>query len=172
MHPPAFPIGPFDPERPISAQRRDQLIEDLALTPPRFAKVVEGLSGEQLDSPYVNWSIRQIVHHVADSHMNCFIRFKWALTEDHPTIKAYDEGAWSQLPDAQAEITLGLSLLESIHAKWDSLLRAMTDTDFARTFQHPESGNTPRLDELLPMYTWHARHHAAQIQWVRDQQGW
>lgn len=172
MPPPIFPVGPYAPERPVSPARRAELIDEVAAAPGVFADSVRALTDAQLDAPYVNWSARQIVHHVADSHTNCLTRFKWALTEDHPTIKAYDETAWADLPDARADVALGLALLSAVHAKWDALLRRMGDADFARTFHHPETNEDLRLDEVLPLYAWHARHHSGQIAWLRQHHGW
>ncbi len=171
MPPPTFPVGPFEPSRPDAAAR-DSLIVELARTPSVFADVVRSLTDAQLDTRYVNWSARTIVHHVADSHLNCYVRFKWALTEDTPTIKPYDETAWAALPDTGADVSLGLNLLAAVHAKWDALLRAMDDAAFARPFHHPESGETLPLAEVLPLYTWHTRHHAGQIAWLRREHGW
>lgn len=172
MQPPKFPAAPYAPEHPITPARRGELIDELSRAPRVFRDAVRALTPAQLDTPYVNWTLRQIVHHTADSHTNCAVRFKWALTEPHPTIKAYDETAWAELPDARADVRLALDLLSAVHAKLDALLRSMDDTDFARTFHHPESGEDLRLDEVLPLYCWHTRHHAGQIRWVREQRGW
>jgi uncharacterized damage-inducible protein DinB len=131
------------------------------------------LSDERLDTKYRNWTIRQIVHHIADSHVNSYIRFKWTLTEDTPTIKPYDEGRWALLADARTgEIGAPLALLDGLHASWVQLMRGMTDGDYARAFHHPETGKTNRLGAMLPYYAWHGRHHTAQIDWLRDRHGW
>jgi hypothetical protein len=125
---------------------------------------VAGLTREQIDTPYRpgGWTARQVAHHVPDSHMNAFIRFKLALTEDQPTIKPYDEARWAKLPDAALPIEPSLDLLEALHLRWVGLLEAMTEREFHRTFAHPESG-VWRLDQYLAQYAWHGRHHVAHI---------
>jgi hypothetical protein len=135
---------------------------------------VAGLTTAQLDTAYRpgGWTVRQVVHHVPDSHLNAYVRFKLALTENAPTIKPYDEAAWARLPDtASTPIEVSLDLLESLHARWVRLLEAMTDSDFARQFHHPESG-TMRLDTYLSGYAWHCRHHLAHITQLRARMGW
>jgi uncharacterized damage-inducible protein DinB len=136
---------------------------------------VEDLGAKQIETPYRpgGWTVRQLVHHVADSHMNALIRLKLALTEDAPTIKPYDENAWAQLADARLPIEVSLGLLDGIHARWVSLCDAMTPQDLARTFRHPEHPDGPRtLDWLLQQYAWHSRHHVAHITSLRAREGW
>lgn len=170
---PQWPAGPFAPEGPPSLERRAALVADVAAAPAALRAAAAGLTGSQLDTKYRNWTVRQIVHHVADSHVNVYIRFKWALTEDVPTIKAYDETRWAALADSQTgDVHVPLALLDAVHARWGQLMGALTDADFARTFFHPETNRTNRLDDVLAMYAWHARHHTAQIRWVRDRHGW
>ena len=141
--------------------------------PGALRRAVAGLSDAQLDTRYRNWTIRQIVHHLADSHVNSYIRFKWALTEDLPTIKAYDEGRWAALEDSRTgDIQAPLALLEGLHARWVQLLRSMTDEQFGRSFLHPETRKTVSLNAALCYYAWHCRHHTAQITWLRQQHGW
>jgi hypothetical protein len=173
MEAPQFPDGAFAPEPNYGPDRRDQFIAGIAKAPAVLSEVVGGLTEEQLDTKYKNWTIRQIVNHLADSHVNSYVRFKWALTEDVPTIKAYDEGRWAALQDSRTgDIQAPLALLEGLHARWVRLLRSMTEAQFARSFLHPETGQTVTLNEALCYYAWHCRHHTAQIRWLRQQHGW
>ncbi len=172
MDAPQFPAGPFTPEGALAAARRAELVAEVVAAPAAFRAAVAGLAADQLDTRYRTWTARQIVHHVADSHVNCYVRFKLALTEDVPTIKPYDESRWAALPDSRGDLAVPLALLEALHARWAVLLDTMTDADFARAFFHPESGSTVRLDEALAQYAWHGRHHAAQVRWVRERNGW
>lgn len=135
---------------------------------------IEGLNEQQLDTPYRvgGWTIRQVIHHVPDSHLNAYVRFKLALTEDAPAIKTYDEAAWATLPDAKTTpIETSLSLLEAIHVRWDIIMRSMSDSDFQRTINHPEWGNVD-LNWMVRMYEWHGRHHSAHITSLRQRMGW
>lgn len=169
MEPPIFPAGPFEPQTDVTADSRDALIATIEHAPIVLRDAIKGLTSTQLDTLYRNWSIRQIVHHIADSHVNSYIRFKWALTEDSPTIKAYDEGAWASLADARTgAIDAPLALLDGLHMRWAHLLRSMTDAQFARTFVHPATSNRTSLDEALQSYAWHGQHHTAQILWLRS----
>jgi uncharacterized damage-inducible protein DinB len=173
MEPPQNPAGPFVPEDNLDAPRRADLIAELEDTPASVRRAVAGLSRDQLDVRYRNWTLRQIVHHLADSHVNSYIRFKWALTEERPTIKAYDEGRWAALEDSRAgDVRAALALLDGLHLRWVQLLRTLTDEQFALSFLHPETGRSVSLNAALCYYAWHARHHTAQITWVRDQRGW
>lgn len=166
--PPDFPAGPYRPELNPTPARCAGLIGEIEHLPARVRELVAGLKAAQLDTRYKNWTIRQIVHHLADSHMNAFIRFRLALTEDHPTIKPYDETRWAELPDAQAaDVGLSINLLEALHARWVLLLRSMTDADFARSYYHPEYQKEFSLAEALGLYAHHCRHHPAQIAWLR-----
>lgn len=141
--------------------------------PAVLRRAVAGLSEDQLNARYRNWTIRQIVHHIADSHVNSYIRFKWALTEERPTIKAYDECRWAALADARTgDVRAPLALLEGLHACWVQLLRSMSDDQFARSFVHPETGQTVSLKAALCSYAWHCKHHSAQITWLRQRRGW
>jgi uncharacterized damage-inducible protein DinB len=173
MEAPQNPAGSFAPEENYGPQRRDELIEVIATTPTALRSAVAGLSEDQLDTRYRNWTIRQIVHHLADSHVHSYIRFKWALTEELPTIKAYDEGHWAALEDSRTgDVQAPLALLEGLHARWVQLLRSLTEEQYARSFLHPESGQTVSLSAALCYYAWHCRHHTAQIRWLREQRGW
>jgi uncharacterized damage-inducible protein DinB len=169
---PQWPAGPFVPEGALGPARRAEMISVVAAAPAALRAAVAGLSGAQLGTKFRNWTVRQIVHHLADSHANCYVRFKLALTEDVPTIKPYDESRWAALPDSAGDADVALALLDAVHARWLLLMSTMTDADFARTFFHPESGATVRLDEALAQYAWHGRHHAAQVAWVRARHGW
>ena len=145
------------------------MIVELSELPTQLRKAVTGLSETQLDTKYRNWTVRQIVHHIADSHINSYVRFKWALTEDEPTIKAYDEGLWSDLSESKTgSIAPSLQLLDGLHARWVQLLKKMSAADFERTFFHPESGENVSLNSALVYYAWHGRHHTGQILWIRD----
>jgi hypothetical protein len=169
-----YPIGRFRAIVPITEKLRSYSIDTLAGFPPRLRAAVKGLSDPQLDTPYRpgGWTVRQVVHHVADSHMNGLIRVKLALTEDTPTIKPYDENAWAALPDVRLPVAISLDLVEALHARWSTLCRAMTDADFERTFVHPELGRAITLDWHLQHYAWHSDHHLAHVTELRRRQGW
>lgn len=173
MEAPQNPAGPFEPEEDYALERRAAFITVLEDAPAALREAVRDLSGSRLETRYRNWTIRQIVHHLADSHVNSYVRFKLALTEDHPTIKPYDEGRWVLLEDARREeVEASLILLQGLHRRWVTLLRSMTESDFARTFFHPETGKTLTLRGSLPYYAWHCRHHTGQILWLRRRHGW
>jgi hypothetical protein len=173
MEAPQNPAGAFVPEEDYGPHRRAEFIAVIEQAPTGLRQAVAGLSEDQLSVRYRNWTIRQIVHHLADSHVNSYIRFKWTLTEEQPTIKAYDEGRWSELTDARTgDIQAPLALLEGLHARWVQLLRVMTEQQFARSFFHPEIGKSISLNAALSYYAWHCRHHTAQITWLREQRGW
>ena len=173
MQPPQNPAGEFVAEQNVDRERRAELIAIIEKAPANLRKAVAGLSNEQLNTRYRNWTIRQIVHHLPDSHVNSYIRFKWALTEERPTIKVYYEDRWVALEDARTgDVRAPLALLEGLHARWVQLLRKMTDEQFARSFIHPETGQAVRLDAALCSYAWHCRHHTGQITWLRGQNGW
>jgi uncharacterized damage-inducible protein DinB len=164
-------LGRFQSSAQIDAEQRKEWIDSIKLLPSQMREAVDGLDEAQLETPYRagGWTVRQVVHHVADSHMNSYIRFRWALTEDSPLIKAYEEALWAELPDAKAApIALSLSLLEAMHARWVMLLESMDDAAFARTLKHPQLGDL-KLDWLLGLYAWHGRHHTAHITTLRNQ---
>jgi hypothetical protein len=173
MQPPQNPAGEFVAEENIGPERRAEVIAVIEKAPANLRKAVAGLSEEQLDVRYRNWTIRQIVHHLADSHVNSYIRFKWALTEEQPTIKAYYEDRWAALADSRTgDIQAPLALLEGLHARWVLLLHSMTEPQFSRSFIHPETAKSLSLNGALSYYGWHCRHHTAQISWIREQRGW
>jgi len=166
----SFAIESLDPG---ARRNREELIAVIAAAPAALRKAVAGLTESQLDTRYRNWTVRQIVHHLADSHVNSYIRFKWTLTEERPTIKAYDEGRWAALEDSRrGDVSAPLALLEGLHARWVQLLRSMAAEQLARSFVHPESGDVVTLHAALCYYAWHCRHHTGQIQWLRQQHGW
>jgi uncharacterized damage-inducible protein DinB len=169
-----FPIGRFRMDEDITEGERQRLIEEIAQAPARLRAAVSGLSPEQLDTPYREggWTVRQVVHHLADSHLNSYARFRLALTEDEPSIKTYHEDKWAELYDARtAPIELSLSLLESLHERWILLLKSLTAKDWDRTFRHPDLGAVP-LGKNVGLYAWHGKHHVAHITSLRESKGW
>jgi hypothetical protein len=169
-----YPVGPCPyPESTTSEERRDW-IEDLSALPAKIRAAVAELAPEQLQTPYRagGWTVVQVVHHVADSHINAYVRFKLALTEDVPTIKPYDEARWATLVDyATTPAEVSLSLIACLHDRWVRVLQSMTDADFERTLYHPESG-TLSLGSCLAVYAWHGRHHVAHVMALRARMGW
>ena len=170
-----YPIGKFERgAASLTQEQRGQFIAAIADTPERLAAAVMGLNAEQLDTPYRpgGWTVRELIHHIPDSHMNAYVRFKLALTEDEPTIKPYDEALWAKLADSERTPTeISLALVENLHNRWVVLLRSLAPADWARKFRHPEIG-TMTLDELLALYAWHGRHHVAHITALRERNGW
>lgn len=170
----AYPIGKFTWDGPKGAADRAVRIDAIAAAPAALRAAVLGLSDAQLDTPYRpgGWTVRQVVHHVPDSHMNAYVRFKLAVTEDAPTIKPYDEAAWAELADVKAvPVATSLALLDALHARWVALLASLGDADWARTFRHPELGLVP-LEKNLALYAWHGRHHVAHVTSLRARMGW
>jgi len=174
----SYPIGrfpgKFGSKTAVDPDRRAEDLAALAAAPAQFREAVRGLDDEQLDTPYRpgGWTVRQVIHHVPDSHMNAYVRFRLALTEDSPAIKPYDEAKWAELRDAKTlPVEVSLRLLACLHERWVVLLSGLSDADFARTLQHPELGIV-RLDTYLSAYAWHSRHHAAHITGLRERMGW
>ncbi|HKP86138.1 MAG TPA: bacillithiol transferase BstA [Blastocatellia bacterium] len=170
----SYPIGKYSWDYDVTDEQRLKFIDDIAGTPARVRAAVEGLSQEQIETPYRpgGWTVRQVVHHLADSHLNNYVRFRLALTEDEPTIKPYHEDRWADLADARtAPVEVSLALLESLHERWVLLLRSLKTEEFARTFHHPDLGAVS-LDKNLGLYSWHGRHHVAHITSLRERQGW
>jgi len=170
----SYPIGKFSYRGSSTPEQRRDYIEKLAAAPAGLRVAVKGLSTAQLDTPYrpEGWTARQVVHHVPESHMNAYIRFKLALTEDEPTIKPYMEDRWAKLADVPAaSIDSSLALLESLHLRWVTLLKTLDAAQFARTFKHPELG-VQNLDRTLALYAWHGAHHTAHITALRERMGW
>ena len=169
-----YPIGRFAWSGQNSEEDRKRYMGETEQAPACMRAAVAGLSDAQLDTPYRpgGWTVRQVVHHVPDSHLNSYVRFRLALTEKEPAIKPYDESQWAELTDARtAPVEMSLALLESLHARWILLLRGLKQSDFAREFRHPELG-TVSLDKNLAVYAWHGRHHAAHITSLRERNGW
>ncbi len=170
---PRYPIGKFKAPKANTPEVRAAHIETLRQLPERLRAAVVGLSDTQLDTPYRDegWTVRQVVHHVADSHANSYVRFKLALTENWPTIKPYDEAAWARLPDSSQAIEASLILIAGLHERLVALLESMSEDDFRRGFNHPERGRMT-LAENLALYEWHSRHHTAHITNLRSRLGW
>jgi uncharacterized damage-inducible protein DinB len=171
---PRYPVGEYQPPKNVTPALRQQAIAAIAELPVKIRAAVKGLNDAQLDTPYREggWTVRQVVHHVPDSHLNAYTRWRLALTEDSPTIKPYDEARWAELADAKsAPVEVSLALLEPLHDRWVRLLRSLVEADFAKTFTHPEHGQRT-LDWMLFLYDWHGRHHTAHITTLRQQKGW
>jgi hypothetical protein len=169
-----FPIGPFmyDPE--ITSGKRSSCIAEIRRAPEGLRRAITGLGDGQLDTPYREggWTVRQVVHHLVDSHLNAYVRFRWTLTEDRPSIKVYHEKSWAELPDARAAPPgISVALLEALHARWVMLLESMGPGEFGRMLTHPEHGDVS-LDRMLQLYAWHGRHHVAHIEGLRAREGW
>jgi uncharacterized damage-inducible protein DinB len=174
MNDPRYPIGKFQAPPAFDPALRAACIQQIEEAPARLRDAVGGLSERQLDHPYREggWTVRQVVHHLPDSHMNSYVRFKLAVTEDEPTIKPYDEAQWAKLPDAAtADVEISLVLLEALHRRWVLFLRSLSVAQLSRAFRHPELG-TVSLDQGLALYAWHGRHHVAHITTLRDRMGW
>ena len=168
-----FPIGKFDAPAEITLEMRGGFIETIRDLPRKLAESIENLSDERLDAEYRpgGWTVRQTVHHVADSHLNAYTRFKLALTEDAPTIRPYWEDRWAELADSRLPLDVSLKIIEGVHARWTNLLESMTDEDFARKLIHPDSGEWT-LEKMLAQYDWHSRHHTAHIAKLRVRNNW
>ena len=170
----SYPIGRFTPDPSPTPETRARHIGEIAALPARMRKAVAGLTEEQLSTPYREggWTLRQVVHHVPDSHVNAYIRCKLALTEEIPTIKPYDQSAWANLQDsALTPVDVSLSFLEAIHSRWVTLLRALKAEDFKRQFKHPETG-MQTIESTVALYAWHSNHHLAHITGLRERRGW
>jgi uncharacterized damage-inducible protein DinB len=169
-----YPIGPHEYTRLMSARERIECIRQIEAAPARLRAVVEDLSDDQLETPYRpdGWTVRQVVHHLPDSHMNAYIRVRLALTEDTPTIRPYDEASWARLPDAQSgPIAVSLDLMDALHRRLTAMLRSLGDDECKRTFNHPEIG-TVSIDRNIGLYAWHGRHHVAHITSLRQRMEW
>jgi DinB family protein len=174
MSDPRYPIGKFSYTTPPTEAQRTQFIEDIKQTPKNLRAAVAGLSPQQLDTPYRDggWTVRQVIHHVPESHMNAYIRFKLALTEDEPTIKPYMEDRWAKLDDVKSTPPeVSLALLDNLHDRWVRVLRAIKTEEWKRTFRHPELGVVP-LEKNLALYSWHGKHHVAHVTELRKRMGW
>jgi len=170
-----YPVGKFDSKAPLTAASRAAAIADLAALPGALRAAVAGLDEAQLDTPYrpEGWTVRQVVHHLADSHLNAYTRLKLALTEDNPTIKPYDEKAWAELFDSTTlPAAPSLAIIDGVHQRWVTVLGRLGDADFARTVVHPEHGRMLSIDFLTALYGWHCRHHVAHVTELRKREGW
>jgi uncharacterized damage-inducible protein DinB len=170
---PRYPIGKFTPPDIVTPEDRRFAILTLAEMPEQLREAVRSLNEEQLDTPYREggWTVRQVVHHLADSHMTAFHRLRRALTEDNPTVPGYHEALFAELPDRVNPIEWSLNIVEGVHARWISLLEAMSEAQWSRTWNHTERGRQ-RLDAVMMLYAWHSRHHVAHITHLRAQRGW
>ena len=168
-----YPVGRFVPPGNITAEDRSLHIQTLRLLPGDLRAAVNGLSDAQLDTPYrpEGWTVRQVVHHGADSHANSYVRFKLALTEECPAIKAYDEAAWAKLADSGLPVEVSLRWLDAMHERWVELLESMSEEDFQKAYIHPKMGQQ-KLETTLALYDWHSRHHTAHITRLRERMGW
>lgn len=169
-----YPVGPFEPREELTQEDRDEALAVLEVAPDRLRRAVRGLDDAQLDTPYRDggWTVRQVVHHLPDSHLNGYVRTRWTLTEERPRIKVYDQAAWAELTDARsAPIEASLALLAAVHARWVPLLRGLGPDELRRRCIHPEGGE-PTIDTLIQLYAWHSRHHTAHILGLRDRMGW
>jgi len=174
MTDPRYPIGKFVFDGSLTPQQMQQFLTDIEQTPARLRAAVKDLTDAQLNTPYRDggWTVRQVVHHLPDSHVNSYVRFKLALTEDEPTIRPYMEDRWAELPEAKdAPIEVSLAFLDSLHQRWMLLLRNLTGADWKRTFRHPELG-LMSLEKNLALYAWHGRHHVAHVTALREKMGW
>lgn len=169
-----YPVGKLTFDEDVTQEKRRAWIRQIADAPGALRAAVAGLDALKLDTPYRpgGWTVRQVLHHVPDSHLNAYIRFKWTLTEDNPTIKAYNEAAWANVADtARTDPDVSLALLDALHRRWVVLLESMAPSDFDRPLVHPDNGRMT-LDRLLQMYAWHGRHHVAHITELRKREGW
>lgn len=170
-----YPLGRFDPTAELTDEARDEALAVLDTAPGRLREAVRGLDDEQMDTPYRDggWTVRQVVHHLPDSHLNGYVRTRWALTEERPRIRTYDQAAWAELPDARtAPVGASLALLEAVHARWVRLLRDLGPAELSRSFVHPEGGPEGTVDTLIALYAWHSQHHTAHILGLRERMGW
>ena len=170
----SYPIGKFQFAGSLTEDQKQQAVGSIAEAPAKLRAAVAGLSEVQLDTPYRpgGWTVRQVVHHVPDSHMNAYVRFKLALTEDEPTIKPYEQQLWAELSDTkETPIEISLAMLDALHDRWVRLLRSLRSRDWQRTFRHPELGIVS-LERNLALYSWHGQHHVGHITALRVREGW
>src|SRR5689334_6830825 len=169
-----FPIGKFEFQGPLTFTQIQTLIDQIEKTPANLRSAIAGLSDQQLNTPYrpEGWTVRQVIHHMPDSHVNAYIRFKLALTEEEPTIRPYREERWAELPEAKsAPVEMSLAFLEALHKRWVVVLRDLKAKDFNKKFRHPELGEVS-LERNTGLYAWHGRHHVAHITSLRERMGW
>lgn len=168
-----YPVGKFDSDFEVTNDLRRQFIDTISGLPEKLNEAVKNLSDAQLDTPYRpgGWTIRQVVHHIADSHLNSLCRFKLALTEDFPTIRPYYEDRWAELEDSKLPVDVSMKIIEGVHSRWAEILNSMSDDDYRRKLNHPESGEWT-LEKFLGMYDWHCRHHLAHITKLAERENW
>ena len=173
MNDPRYPIGKYEPQV-FSHEQKEKWLLDIKFLPEDLEQALQNLDEHQLNTPYREggWTVHQLGHHVADSHMNAYMRFKLGLTEDHPTIKPYNEKEWAKLADNNVPVNVSVTLLHALHQRWISLIKEMTETDFERTVVHPEHGRVMSLWFLLGLYAWHGKHHTKHITSLRESKGW
>lgn len=171
---PSYPIGKFQPQESYTADDIKAFIARIEALPSKLEAAVKGMSDQQLDTPYRDggWTVRQVVHHVPDSHMNAYIRTKWALSESSPVIKAYDEKFWATTPETKLAPEISLNVLKSLHTKWVLLLKGLSPADIKKDFIHPDTKKNVPLDRLIHTYAWHGDHHLAHITTLKDRMGW
>jgi hypothetical protein len=169
-----YPIGTFAAKESYTPQEFQASIAWIESLPARLAEAIHTLNDSQLDTPYREggWTVRQVVHHLPDSHMNAYIRIKWTLTEASPLIKAYNEKAWAETPETKSDPALSIALLRALHAKWVLLLKLLTPEDLTKEFQHPETKKMVRIDRMIALYAWHGDHHLAHITELKKRNGW
>lgn len=169
-----YPIGKFSSKTEYTQSELDQFISRISSLPSRLENEISKLSPTQLDTPYREggWTVRQLTHHMADSHMNAYIRFKWTLTENTPVIKAYNEKVWAETPETTADPALSLALVKALHAKWVVLLKQLTASDLKKEFIHPDTKKQVRLDTMMGLYAWHGDHHLAHVTSLKSRMGW
>jgi DinB superfamily len=170
----SYPIGKFTAKESYSPEELQQFIARIAALPEKVANALKGLSETQLDTPYREggWTLRQVAHHLPDSHLNAYIRLKWTLTEETPTIKAYNEKAWAQTPETSFGPEISVAMLRALHVKWVAILKNIAPQDLQRQFYHPDSKKFVRVDTLMGLYAWHGDHHLAHITSLRERMGW
>jgi hypothetical protein len=168
-----YPVGPFKIEGEMTSELINNWIAEIENAPRLLKEAVKDLQDHQLDTPYRpgGWTVRQVVHHLPDSHLNSYIRLKLALTEDKPVIKPYQENKWAELPDSNLPVDVSLQLMEAIHSRWVSILITLSPTELEKTFYHPESGENS-IASMIALYAWHSRHHIAHITSLRNRLGW
>ena len=173
MSDPQYPVGKFTAEENLSEARRSELIGQIAEAPGKLREALKGLDAKQLSTPYRDggWTVRQVAHHLADSHLNAYVRFKLAMTEDFPTIKPYDQKLWAETADTRGPVESSVELLDALHQRWVALLKSMSASDYQRKLNHPEMGKVV-LEKYLGMYAWHGRHHVAHITSLRERMTW
>jgi len=169
-----YPIGKFKWPETFILDQVQHAVNEIETTPQHLHKALKALDDDQLDTPYRpdGWTVRQVTHHLADSHMNAYIRFKLALTEDVPAIKPYLENRWAELEDNKLDVSVSLHLLEALHKRWDSVMRSMSTEDWQREFFHPQQNKNVPLYKLAALYAWHGKHHVAHITTLRHNRGW